>query len=117
MPKIINMLTDLKTGEVSLVRRGANNKRIALTKSESEMNLEELIKSVLETEAEGEKDLVKSLEARGLKGDALEIAKSNYRMQQGFKDLVTSEELAEVAKAAGVVVKAKDEKQEKSYSC
>ena len=48
------MLTSVQTAEVSLVRRGANNKRFALTKEDRTMKFAELLKSVLDTEAEGE---------------------------------------------------------------
>lgn len=103
------MLTQLQTGELSLVRRGANNKRIAITKSEEDMTFDELLKSVLETEAEGESELLKTLKASGADADALEVAKANYRMQHGFKDKLSVEQLGEVAKAAGYVVKEEDD--------
>ena len=67
----INMLTNLGTKELSLVRRGANNKRFALTKSEDVMPLEELLKSVLETPAEGEDNLVASLKSAGADEEAI----------------------------------------------
>lgn len=103
------MLTQLQTGEISLVRRGANDKRIALTKSEDDMPLEELLKSVLETEAEGEQALIESLKAAKIDDEAIEIAKANYRMQHGFKDKLSEDALAVVVKAAGYWTKARDD--------
>lgn len=108
--KSINMLTNLKTVELSLVRRGANNKRIALTK-EKEMSLNDLFETLLETEAEGESELVASLKTEKVGEEALEIAKAHYRLQHGFKDKLAPEAFAEVAKAAGYAVE-KTEKRE-----
>ena len=100
--KVINMLTGVKTRELSLVRRGANNKRIALTKSEDQhMDFAKLLKSVLATEAEGEKELIVTLKAAGANDEAVEIAVANFRLQAGFRDKLSKEHFSQVAKAAG----------------
>lgn len=115
MPRRITKLTRIQTQEVSLVKRGANNKRFALTKSkESEMSFHELLKSVLETEAEGEGQLVESLKAAKASEEAIQCAIANYRLQNGFRDKLSKEEFAEVAKAAGYAMleKKKEEKEE-----
>lgn len=102
MAKRITKLTSVQTQEVSLVRRGANNKRFALTKSkEIDMSFHELLKSVLETEAEGEGQLIESLKAANANEDAIQCAIANFRLQNGFRDKLSKEEFAEVAKAAG----------------
>ncbi len=101
MTKIINMLTNVQTGEVSLVRRGANNKRFALTKSEYAMNINELVKTVLSTEAEGESALVSTMKSAGLDEDSIAVAVANFRLQSGFSDKFSKEAFAEVAKASG----------------
>lgn len=100
-PKSINMLTNVQTAEVSLVRRGANNKRIALTKSEDDMDFQELLKTVLATEAEGEASLIKTLKAAKADEDTINAAVANFRLQNGFKDKLSKDVFGEVAKAAG----------------
>ncbi len=101
MSKVINMLTNVQTAELSLVRRGANNKRFALTKAEDNMKFAELVKTVLNTEAEGESALIKTLKSAGADDEAVEIAVANFRLQSGFSDKLSKEGFAEVAKAAG----------------
>ena len=110
--KVINMLTRLDTREVSLVRRGANNKRFAFTK-EHDMKFEQLLKTVLDTEAEGEETLIATLKSAGASDDSIEVAVANFRLQAGFKDKLSKEEFAVVAKAAGFeVAKAKKKEDE-----
>ncbi len=111
MPPSINMLTNVQTAEVSLVRRGANNKRFAITKEDPNMKLADLIKKVLETEAEGEADLVTTLKAAGADEETTEVAVANFRLQAGFSDKLSHEEFATVAKAAGFDI-AKEKKEE-----
>jgi hypothetical protein len=114
MPRRITKLTNVQTQEVSLVRRGANNKRFALTKSkESKMHFSELLKTVLETEAEGEDKLVATLKANGADEDAIQVAVANYRLQNGFRDQLSPDEFNAVAKAAGYQEKAKEPPKDK----
>jgi hypothetical protein len=102
------MLTNVQTAEVSLVRRGANNKRIALTKSEDDMDFQELLKTVLATEAEGESKLIETLKAANADEDTINAAVANFRLQNGFKDKLSKDVFGEVAKAAGYeIAKAK----------
>jgi len=115
MSRRITKLTSVKTQEVSLVRRGANNKRFALTKSkESKMHFNELLKTVLETEAEGEDKLVATLKASGADEDAIHVAVANYRLQNGFRDQLSPDEFNAVAKAAGYQEKAEDKAEDKA---
>lgn len=103
MPKKkINKLTKLKTLEVSLVSRGANNKLFALTKSQGENVMLDLIIDVLKAEAEGEKELIETLKSEGKSEDFIAVATANFRLQTGFKDVVDAKGLADVAKAAGL---------------
>lgn len=114
MPKQITKLSSMQIQEVSLVRRGANNKRFALTKSEeSEMSFHELLKSVLETEAEGESTLVANLKAANANEEAIQCAIANYRLQNGFRDKLSKDAFAVVTKAAGYeIAKAKKMEEE-----
>lgn len=109
--EVINMLTGVTTEELSLVRRGANNKRIALTK-DHQMTIAQLLKSVLATEAEGEKELVAKLKKSGANDDAVEIAVANFRMQSGFKDKLSKEQFSEIVKAAGFAKAGHDDEDE-----
>ena len=104
MATVLNMLTGVDTREVSLVRRGANNKRFMLSKSkEKDMELNELIEQVLKTAAEGEEGLRERLKEKGASQEEIDLAIANYRMQNGFKDKVSKATMAEVSKAAGMV--------------
>lgn len=98
MPKVVNRLDNVVTNEVSLVRRGANNKRVALTKGKDPMDP---IKAVLETEAEGETDLRKSLVEQGYKEEAIEAMIKSFRLQAAYSDELGSAAVETVAKAAG----------------
>jgi len=99
-PTVINMLSAVRTRELSLVRRGANNKRFALTKG-SPMKFEELVAQVIGTEADGEQQLAESLRKSGHSDEAVEAAVVQYRMAQGFADQVDKGAFELVAKAAG----------------
>lgn len=99
--KPVNVLSGVQTVEVSLVRRGANNKRFALTKAEEDMEFKELLKAVLDTEAEGEAKLVETLKAAKADEDTVQAAVASFRLQHGFKDKLSKDVFGEVLKAAG----------------
>jgi len=99
-PKTVTMLGSLYTAELSLVKRGANARRFAVTKG-MDMDLQEVLQTVLATEAEGEKALAQTLKSAGLEDDAVQVAVAQYRLQHGFKDKVSKEAFAAVTKAAG----------------
>lgn len=101
MPKTIRMLSALTTAELSLVKRGANARRFAVTKGMDDMDFNEILQSVLATEAEGEKGLLQTLKSAGLDEDAMQVAVAQYRLQHGFKDKLTADAFSSVAKAAG----------------
>jgi hypothetical protein len=66
-----------------------------------DMDLHEVLQSVLATEAEGEKALTQTLKSAGLDEDGIGVAIAQYRLQHGFKDKVSKDAFAAVAKAAG----------------
>lgn len=101
--KVINMLTGVGTSELSLVPNGANDKRFALTK-EKLMEFNELLKSVLETEAEGEPAFVASMQKAGISEETQQAAVAQFRLANGFADVVSKETYAVIAKAAGLEV-------------
>ena len=96
----INKLVGTKTAELSLVPRGANGRRVAMTK-EHDMSFDEVLKQVLATEAEGEADHMTALAKSGVEGDALEAARAQFRMMSGFSDQLSVDDLAAIGKAAG----------------
>ena len=90
-----NKLTQVETHEVSLVRRGANGKKFALTKG---LEMNEVIEAVIKTEIDGEQELIESL--GDVSEDQAEIAKAAFRLQVGFQDKLSTEQLSQVAKTA-----------------
>lgn len=111
--RVVKKLSSLYTAELSLVKRGANARRYAVTKG-MDMNLQEVLQSVLSTEAEGEEALAKTLKSSGMEDDSVQVALAHYRLQNGFKDKVTKEAFEQVAKAAGYEVEKKVEPTKKS---
>lgn len=95
----INVLTDVETKEVSLVKRGANRKVIALSKSESDMD--NILEAVLGTEAEGEAKVLETFKNAGLSEKGMEAATGLYRLLTAFKDELNGEGVGSVIKAAG----------------
>lgn len=103
----IKMLSNLHTAEVSLVRRGANRKRYAITKSE-EYHMPfnpKVLEAVLKTAAEGEDKLIATLKAAGADEKRIDAAVAQFRVQKGFADVVTAEDAELIAQATGVAKK------------
>jgi hypothetical protein len=98
----IKRMSNIVTHEVSLVRRAANKKRFAVTKSDRSNTMDPMIEAVASTVAEGEEQFIATMKAKGIV-DAKKLAAlvANYRITKNFSDLVTEEELEEVQKAAG----------------
>lgn len=92
------MLTRMQTAELSLVKRGANKKSYAFAKSENAMNP---IHAVMSAPAEGEEQFVALMKSAGASEERVEAAVAAYRLQKGFADVLKSEDLAVIAKAAG----------------
>lgn len=117
MSDSVTVLTDLDTLAVSLVRRGANQRRVAVTKSEeamSEEQMEEVLKAVLEIEADGEdkiEEIFKELSPKGARA-----VKSAMRILGAFeeelpKDVLTG--LAKLSKLEAPTKKQDDEGKDK----
>lgn len=100
----IKMLSDIETKEVSLVKRGANKKRFALTKSEK-TNMQEILEAVLNTEAENEKEVIELFKTAGAVDKGLEASTGLYRLLTSFKDELQGEVVESVLKSAGFEVK------------
>jgi hypothetical protein len=99
----INMLTGISTAEVSLVKRGANKKRIAFRKSENQMAIDQsVMEAVLGAPADGEAKFVELMKSKGVDGDKLVAAVANYRIQKGCEDLLSGEDMHQVMKSAGL---------------
>ena len=61
---LVTKLSQLGTAELSLVNRGANRKRYAITKSQEDNEMD--IKAILNVAAEGEDQMVATLKAAGV---------------------------------------------------
>jgi len=83
-----NRLTNVETLEVSLVTRGANKKKFALTKSEDPKmdELSEILKAVLETEIESEAQLEELFKLNKVSDGAMDAVRAALRSLSGFKD-------------------------------
>ncbi len=87
MTETITALTDLETVELSLVKRGANRKRIAYAKSEEGMEqMEEIVKAVLELELDNEKAVTAAFKKAELSEKGQEAVRGALRMFSAFKD-------------------------------
>ncbi len=92
-------MSQIKTHEVSLVKRAANRKRFAVAKSESTMD--PLIEAVMSTPVEGEQRLVATWKAEGLSDKEVAARVAKNRMEVGFADLLPDDDAVEpVAKGA-----------------
>lgn len=97
----VTMLSGLQTAELTLTKKGANGRVFAITKSEGYKMDECVISAVASTPAQGEEDLVEMLKSNNSSEDEIGAAVVNYRIQTGFKDLVSDEMFEQVSKAAG----------------
>jgi len=112
-----NLLTDVKTAKVSLVKRGANKRQFAIFKSESEMDpeMQELFEAVLTVEAEGEGKLEAIAKQAKLSEKAQNAVKGALRLLNAYKDEAGVGSVAgELAKLVGYVApkKQRDKKKE-----
>jgi hypothetical protein len=93
----INMLSHLSTLEISNVKRAANRRTYAITKSEEAQM--KIVQAVLSTPAEGETEFVATLKSAGADEKRIEAATAMYRMRKGFEDVLQPEDLGVTAKA------------------
>lgn len=101
MSKQVTALTDGEVPEVSIVPRGAQGKRIASTKSEANMpeGMENILKEILEVEADGEEELEKIAKARGLDQKAVNAIKAAIRVLSAHKDVLPKDVMGVLSKA------------------
>lgn len=93
-------MKDIVSEEVSLVKRPANRREFLVTKGENR-NMEELLQAVLETEAQNEADLIKSLEEQDLDEKSIEVAKGIARLASAYSDEFNRDTFAAIAKTLG----------------
>ena len=95
MPK---SLTELTTKEVSLVTRGAVNRRFAVKKDAA---MDQIIEAVLKQEAEGEAEALAALEKSGASDKGIAAARYALRLLSGFRDEIPAEFAKAAPKLAG----------------
>lgn len=100
-PRPITMLSGLTTAELTLTKRGANNRRFAMTKGGIPMDPEVLV-ALIGTPAEGETTFIEVLKSQGVTDqEKVDAAIAQFRIQKGMKDLIDDSTMAAVAKSAG----------------
>jgi phage-related protein len=110
MTKKLTALPELEVAEISTVKRGANQKsRFPITKEEG-MD-QEILKAVLETEAENEKELDELLAVAKASDKGASAAKSALRILQAFKDEMPEGVMNALQKVAGIGPKEKAKKE------
>lgn len=98
----LTQLSNLRAGEISVVRRGANKKkRFPIFKGEASMDeeMQEILKAVLETELEEEQKLAEVFKALSPKG--MSAAKGALRILNAFKEEMPENVLNTLADLAG----------------
>ena len=88
----MNMLTHLSTLEVSSVKKPANRKRFAITKSENQMSVD--TKQVVTIAAEGETEFVATLKSEGASEDRIAAEVAIYRIKKNCADVLPQVEKA-----------------------
>jgi phage-related protein len=110
MTKQLTALPELEVAEISTVKRGANQKsRFPIIKEEG-MD-QEILKAVLETEAENEKELDELLAVAKASDKGASAAKSALRILQAFKDEMPESVMNALQKVAGIGPKEKAKKE------
>jgi len=102
MSKPLTELSNLTPEEVSLVDKGANKKKpFPIFKQENDMDHEEILKAVLETEIDEEDKLVEWFDKAKLSDKAQAAVKGALRLMSGFKDEIPKDALDKLASAIG----------------
>jgi hypothetical protein len=110
----LNELYNLKTKEVSLVDKGANNKKRFPVFKKQENNMDkDILKAVLETDVDEEAGLLEWAQKSNVSEKGTTAAQAALRILSSFKDELSKETLAEVAKAAGFEFPKGDKEEEK----
>ena len=100
----MNELSNLKPLKVSLVKRGANlKKRFPITKSEEqEMDWNEVLKAVIITEIDQDKELDEFLKAsEDMEEEGKKAIKAAMRILASFKEKIPEEAMNKIAALAG----------------
>jgi len=105
----LEAMTRLMAEELSIVDAGANKKkRFPVTKSKTEEKMDADFKAVLETEANGETELLKSIEKAKLSKKGTAATKGALRILSAYKDELPEEALNALSAAAGLVATEKE---------
>lgn len=89
---MVKRMSRIRTHEVSLVRRGANRKKFAVTKSENSITMNPAIQAVLDTPAEGEDEFVATLKSEGVTDEKAVAARvAHFRLTNGLSDLLPTQ--------------------------
>ncbi len=112
MKKKLNTLTELDAAEVSLVKSGANQKkRFPISKSEDSMDIEEILKAVLETKTDKESELAEFIKTLDVSEKGAAAATGALRLLASFHDEMPEALVKELQTLAGYE-KAKEKKAE-----
>ena len=105
-------LIDLETLEVSLVKRGANKKKFALAKKESE-NMKDLTAAILAAPGEIDPALAEVLK-EALSKEAEAVIADAFKMLSAVKDEMSGELFAKISEALGFGKAEEDEAEEEA---
>lgn len=102
MDKELTALTGLKAAEVSLVKRGANlKKRFPVFKEKGEGQMDEIIKTVLESETDNEAALLEFMKAAKISEKGMSAARGALRILNAFKEEIPADVIAKLEDLAG----------------
>ena len=102
MDKDLTALTGLKAAEVSLVKRGANlKKRFPVFKEKGEREMDEIIKTVLESETDNEAALIDFMKAAKISEKGMTAARGALRILNAFKEEIPSDVIRKLEDLAG----------------
>lgn len=112
--KELTAVTNMRAAEVSLVKRGANQKkRFPLFKSEESNMDNEILEAVLKTEVDEESELSELLEKAGLSDKGKSAAQAAVRLLSSFKDELPPGIVEKLTALAGIKKQPMDEDEEK----
>lgn len=112
MPKA---LTELTTKEVSLVTRGAVNRRFAVKKEDAMSSMDLILKAVLEQEAEGEAAVLAQLEKSEMSPKGRDAMLGVFRLMSAFRDEIPADVAKSAPKMAGYPEDTKKGKAKKDF--
>lgn len=102
MDKDLTALTGLKAAEVSLVKRGANlKKRFPVFKEKGEGQMDEILKTVLESETDNEAALMEFMKAAKISEKGMSAARGALRILNAFKEEIPADVIAKLEDLAG----------------